>query len=480
MAFAGPAKAGEAALADAEAPAAQLERVSANTLGSGDVASYAQEVGGVPVVGASVTVVDLPGEPAEVLFDKSVDGLEAPGEPAIDRAAAVATALEAIGAPHGGEVAARLVIDATRGNQLVWEVTHTDIRPISDRLVTVSAATGEVLADVDRLVRATGQANLFRPNAVVENGSYSGISDSGDADSANLTSLRSAVVLEELKDGQTCLVGAWAKVKFSPQSRRVCKDNLDWSGVTRAKNRFEALMAYFHVTEIQQYIQTLDLDPINEERQDVIANSISEDNSYYSPGSDRIQLGTGGVDDGEDGDVIVHEYGHAVHDAQAPQAFGGFNNEAGAMGEGFGDYLAAVHQNEIAGPDAEWTPCIMEWDATSYDFTPSNGTCLRRADDPSSHPVQVSQCGGAGNFHCVGQVWSSALLELRTTLGFDAGPDSVMDTLVLQSHFGLPANPSFAEAAQAILTADEGIYGGAHCSDLEAEFEARAFGSFSC
>ncbi len=482
VAFAGTADARSAALRSADAPAAQLDRADGSDLAKAEVTRYDQEVAGIPVVGAGITVLDAPGEPAEILFDKSVAGLSDPGAPAVSRGDAVATALSAIGNPRGGDTSAKLIIDATRGNQLAWEVTHVDRAPISDWLVTVSADGGQIIGKVDRLEHATGAAQLYVPNAVVENDGYGGIKDRGDDDSAALTSLRSAVPLEDLVDGQTCLKGSWVKVTFSSKNKKVCKDSLDWSNITRSNNRFEALMAYYHVTEIQQYIQTLDLDPINEEKQKMIANAIPDDNSFYSPGSDQIQLGTGGVDDGEDADVIIHEYGHAVHDDQAPQAFGGGGNAAGAMGEGFGDYLAAVNQNESDGPDPEWTPCIMEWDATSYDdnSTDPPGICLRRADDPDSRTEQIDECGGAFDIHCVGQVWSSALLDLRNELGDDGGGDNVMDTLVLGSHFLLPPSPNFSEAAEAIMDADTAIYSGSHCGDLADEFNDRAFGTFAC
>lgn len=482
LGFAPTASGQEPALRAADAPAAQLERVSGGDLGEGDFARYSQEVGGVPVAGASVTVVDVPGEAPEVLFDDSVPGLSAAGEPAIGRAAAVDAALGAIGDPAGGRVEAELVVDAAHGNQLAWQVSHTDFQPISDRLVTVSAATGSILDEVNLLRRATGSAQLFEPNAVVENDGYAGISDNGDADSIALTNLRFPVALRNLVNGQSCLKGRWAHAKFSPNKKSVCRDDLDWSSVKRQSNRFEALMAYYHATEIQRYIQTLDLDPINQHSQKIFANTFDDDNSFYSPSADHIQLGTGGVDDGEDGDVIVHEYGHAVQDAQNPTAFRNNNNQSNAMGEGFGDYLAAVHQIELVGHNAEWTPCIMEWDATSYDdqVTPPPGICLRRADDASTHAAQVTECGGQGSFHCVGQVWSSALLDLRITLGDDPGGDSKMDTLLLASHELLPESPSLTEAADAIMTADALLYGDANCAALAAEFNSRGFGSFIC
>ena len=121
------------------------------------------------------------------------------------------------------------------------------------------------------------------------------------------------------------------------------------------------------------------------------------------------------------------------------------------MGEGFGDYLAAAYSTEMSGFDNEWTPCIMEWDATSYDDNSSDppGICLRRGDDPDSRPDQIDECdGGSANIHCIGQVWSSALLDLRALLGDDGSGRSIVDRIVLDSHFALPSNATFEEAAE--------------------------------
>jgi hypothetical protein len=118
-----------------------------------------------------------------------------------------------------------------------------------------------------------------------------------------------------------------------------------------------------------------------------------------------IKLGKGGVDDGEDAEVIIHEYGHAVHDAQV--AGFGTSIEAGAIGEAFGDYLAVTVTNVLAPtPDA---PCVADWDAVSYD--PSAPHCLRRID------TNLTYADRRGQVHFDGQIWSRALcaFKIRTT-----------------------------------------------------------------
>ena len=104
-------------------------------------------------------------------------------------------------------------------------------------------------------------------------------------------------------------------------------------------------MAYFWITEAQKYIQSLGFGstrrPVNMEPQRLRINQCGIDNSFATTHKDEIRLGKGGVDDAEDGEVINHEYGHAIHFAQTPFALR-VRLEAGAISEGFGDYWAVT------------------------------------------------------------------------------------------------------------------------------------------
>ena len=74
------------------------------------------------------------------------------------------------------------------------------------------------------------------------------------------------------------------------------------------------------------------------------------------------------MDDAEDAEVVVHEYGHSVQDDQVP----GFGStlQAGSIGEAFGDYLAVEVGLSAAankGWPVETSPaCVADWDSTSY------------------------------------------------------------------------------------------------------------------
>jgi hypothetical protein len=61
------------------------------------------------------------------------------------------------------------------------------------------------------------------------------------------------------------------------------------------------------------------------------------DNSFATDHpSTELRFGNGGVDDAEDAEVILHEYGHAIHFSQNFS----FDGEGGAISDGFGDYCA--------------------------------------------------------------------------------------------------------------------------------------------
>ena len=80
------------------------------------------------------------------------------------------------------------------------------------------------------------------------------------------------------------------------------------------------------------------------------------DNSFYRNGTKKLTItfGKGGVDDAEDAEVIVHEYGHAVH---AAQVFGfGSSHEAGSIGEAWGDYLSVSVSPTGASWSRRWAP----------------------------------------------------------------------------------------------------------------------------
>src|SRR6185503_15337129 len=168
---------------------------------------------------------------------------------------------------------------------------------------------------------------------------------------------------------------------------------------TRNNDFFEQVMAYYSITETQKYIHNLGFTNVNNEAQDIKTTGLTDDNSFYDPSADRITFGTGGVDDAEDAEVIWHEYGHAIQDAQVP----GFGSSelAGSIGEGFGDYWATTMAEPVA--DGFHLACVADSDSTSY--TTKLPHCLRRVN------LNITMDDRTGEVHHDGQIWSRALWD---------------------------------------------------------------------
>ncbi len=305
---------------------------------------------------------------------------------------------------------------------------------------------------------STADAWVFAPNPVASSGNQ-GLVDNKDADSAALTAELEAVELSNL-DGSGYLVGDWANVRSStgPLAFETDESYL----YTRHEDRFEQVMAYYWVTQSQLYIQSLGfgttLRPVNMESQDVRINDWGLDNSFSWDKHDLLRFGKGGVDDAEDADVILHEYGHAIHDSQV--AGFGVGEEAGAIGEGFGDYWAVTVGLVVAGPPAAPAACVADWDSVSYTSTTPH--CLRRVD------TNLKYGDLNGLVHHDGQVWSRALWDIRNALG-----PSTADTIILQAQFAFAADTSMEDAALATVAAANDLYGPFEAAAVQLAFEDR-------
>jgi hypothetical protein len=471
-ASAAPARAA-ATLKPARAPVRELKQVAAIPLPGGATAyRFQQRVSGVEVLGGQVVVSDPRGAPPDLVADSSSRNIDRPPAPRIGKLDAVEAALGSVSVGRlRAPWSAGLAIDPAGGDTLVWRVVIPSARPLRDFEVLVDAVSGGVVRTRDLLQHARrGHAQLFNPNPIAQARGLRGLRrDHRDGDTRRLTALRLPVTLRNIREGQRCLRGKWVHAKLGRDRKEVCKRGLDWPGVTRSHNRFEALMTYFHIDRAQRYLQSLGFGTgagqgINKRQQVAIADAFRDDNSFYSPSTRRIEFGSGGVDDAEDADVILHEYGHAIQDSQV--RWFGSNSQAGAIGEGFGDYLAAVMSSRSPRTNNRDNVCIFDWDGVSWGrFVPAfNRRCGRRADNDDTLDDSQDDC----NFeiHCVGELWSSALWDLREVVGGRA-----FDRILLASQFMYTPDERFDEAVEALIAADQAANGGENQGEICAEME---------
>lgn len=429
-----------------------LERSFNSVLGEHFV--FEQHYRGVPVYGAQVAIhFDRAGEIVTVNNGYQPDIALQSVAPKFSRKNASARLLE-MGAPSSELVSKLVVLNLNDSFALAWRFIVPTGGPTWE--IFIDANNGKTLLpprDINRYVNGTGQ--VYNVNAIVATQDNS-LRDNLDAASAVPASAYRIVTLQGLL-GNGFLDGTYAsssktKKRFSDAGNNFILD--------RSNDGFSETMGYYYIDYAERYIQSLGFNNVNNRQQVFAVNRLKIDNSFYSPNSEEISLGLGGVDDAEDAEVILHEYGHSIQDNQVPNY--GSSLEAGSMGEGFGDYWGASVGAQFSGGFQDL--CLAEWDATSYSST--NPPCLRRLDGTKHYPEDV-----VGQVHADGEIWSAALWQIRTAIGA-----ANSDRAIIASHFLLSPTASFNQGANAIVMSAISLgYGNHQVNQIRSILRNRGF-----
>jgi Zn-dependent metalloprotease len=170
---------------------------------------------------------------------------------------------------------------------------------------------------------------------------------------------------------------------------------------------------------------------------------------FTSPNPDR--------DSSVDGDVVFHEYGHGISNrliGNGSTALSG--TQSGAMGEGWSDYWAITINN----------------DGAVGEYVTNNPAGIRRAAyTVPAAAVHDSYADLGSGVHADGEVWAATLWDLRTQLGA-----AKTDLLVLNGMKFTPTRPSFLNARDGILQADQNLNGGANRCAIWTVFARHGMG----
>ena len=356
-----------------------------------------------------------------------------------------------------------------------WRVRFQTDDPPGDWEAVVDGMSGELIYRRDLAMYATGSGTVWVPNpvSVLEDQT---LADMNDADQAVFDAAYRTVSLLDLEDtapgglyelsGPYVRIGEFENPNVPPPTRT---DPNDFH-VTRADDDFEAVMAYYHIDTVQRYMRSIGYDGVNADS--IVVSPIEvdvhafngADNSRFEWWPDiRLFFGDGGVDDAEDGDVIVHEYGHAIEHSQAPDWMEGYSlglGDMGAMAEGFSDYWAEsfAARNGITFDLGQ----VFDWDLGPVD----NFWSGRRVDNGAYAPDSLGD-----DIYINSLIWSGALWDLHRAVG-----GGYSDSLILESHFflnGTAPSSTFENGAWAILQADIAFTGGAHGNTIFQVFENR-------
>jgi hypothetical protein len=347
--------------------------------------------------------------------------------------------------------------------RLAYRVRLHRREPREEWLVHIDALTGHLLSSRENLGRVNGSGRVFDPNPVAALGDHRLLLRGNRPRRPVPSEAYKTVVLRDLA-GNGRLEGP--RVTTRPTRGRVTRKNHRFHFEAHEKG-FEEVMVYYHIDRAARYLESLGFrgaKAILTEPIAVNVNGTPKDASWYSPGLKLITFGTGGVDDAEDAETILHEMGHAIQDAICPGF--GQSAQAAAMGEGFGDYFAASFFADKKPP--QYRTSIMTWDGITWNeiYDPP---CVRRIDE--AYTFESFDHGKWGEEHENGLIWSSTLWDIRVALG-----RRIADRIIMESHFQLDGFTTFSKGARAILDADSNLYRGANQTRLRRIFGWRGIG----
>jgi len=196
------------------------------------------------------------------------------------------------------------------------------------------------------------------------------------------------------------------------------------------------------------------------------------------------------TDPSRDGDydngVIIHEYGHGISNrlTGGPGTGGCLGNQE-QMGEGWSDYIGMVMTMEAGDTGAE-----ARGMGTYLFGQEADGPGIRPfpySTDLAVNPMTYNTIGsGVSVPHGVGSVWATMLWEVTWALidqyGFDAdlyngtGGNNIALALVTEGMKLQPCNPGFVDGRDAIIAADQALYGGANLCLIWEAFAKRGLG----
>jgi len=450
--------------------------------------SYQQTVGGLPVFNGFVDVHMNGGGQIYLVNNTAVSSVTSKSlslRPALSAASATQFAQarrhvfhDKRGVPYtlalSPVAAPELGIQKTEGGgRLAYKVDLGAVAYIID------ANTGAVLDTITYIQSATGTGTIFDPNPVNTLNNRT-LRDQNDTNYSRLQgayfsdkTLRDITKTGTGRNTLFSLVGPNVNtVDLSNATLASCgtpaaqvvrkppgKSNNGRFPVNRSVTNFEFVMAYYHIDKSQRYIQSLGINNWNAAIR-VDAHALTVDNSFHCPRPNArggfLAFGDGGVDDAEEADVVLHEYGHALQ-ANASNGRYSAGNQTRSMGEGFGDYWAFSAKTSGA-----WAPCFAEWDG--------QGTCLRRLDTNKKFPRDI-----VNEEHADGEIWSRGLRDLLIKVG-----KAKADKIILKSHFLVPNSPTFSQGLTALLDADHQLFRDADKEDICAVFTDRGISAPGC
>ena len=237
-------------------------------------------------------------------------------------------------------------------------------------------------------------------------------------------------------------------VEFSDPITTASSSSINEFNYTRTQDGFEDCNVLYHLTTMRNYIHALGFTDLMDYAIHVDAHALNgSDNSNFNQGFNppRLSFGEGGVDDAEDADVVVHEYGHAIMHSAAPGSNSG--TERRAMDEAIGDYFASSYSRSIS--NFGWAD-VFNWDGHN-EFWDGRSTV-----STDHYPENLQQ-----NIYTDADIWSATLMQIWGDIGREA-----TDAIMLQAAYSFSSGMTMPQAAIAFIQADTLLFDAAHFTPI--------------
>ena len=321
--------------------------------------------------------------------------------------------------------------------------------------------------------------------------------------------------------------GSWSSHPVTGNPSRVFDFPLDLTLAPETHPEASAVNAFYWVNFAHDKLYAMGFDEANRNCQQtnfnrggleedlvtIVASApTSDDNAgmltYPDGGDVRMELGiySGPNPDREaalDAEIVIHEYCHAMSNRLIGDGSGIDEMQSRGMGEGWSDFFAlsltSASGDNLNGNYAKGAYASLRLWGSDYQANYYFG--VRRypySTDLEKNPLtfkdidpdQASEHTGipmnpvlygfsAAEVHMQGEVWCSALWECRaaliTKLGFATG-NQLMMQLVVDGLKLTPLNPTFIQARDAILQAEQADCSGTNKTVLWAAFAKRGLG----
>lgn len=297
---------------------------------------------------------------------------------------------------------------------------------------------------------------VFYPDPLTSSGHvYGGLyRDFNDSDTAALNNERKTKLFKVDFDGSIFQLKN-ASLELSDldnDGTPIATSSTPFFDFTRGQKGFEDVNAFYHISALQQRLVDLGFN-ISVPKVIIDPHGTSADNSFFTY-PNFIYFGTGGVDDAEDADVLLHEYSHFLSRNAAPNTNVGMERQG--LDEGLGDYVAASYSQAISTFKKEW---VYNWDGHNEYWS-----------GRSVNTTRLYPNDKLNNIYKDGEMWSSTLMQIHDELG-----RGKTDSILFESIYQYASNMSYPMAAQALLKTDSLLFTGANSSVLTKYLGQRCY-----